>query len=85
MSDKLAQSQETSIELSEQELDVVAGGNGYGGYGYGGTALAAADANGIAVGSKFAFTDNHASSTAISTDYVQLAAGNASSVSAAAS
>ena len=87
MSDKLTQAQESNIELSEEDLDAVAGGNG--GYGYdkhyGGFAASIASANGAAVGEKFAFTENNTHTTAISTDYVQAALGSSNSTSVAAS
>jgi hypothetical protein len=88
MSDKLVQSQETNLELSEEDLDAVAGGSGYGGgydKHYGGFAASIASANGAAVGEKFAFTENSTHTTAISTDYVQAALGSSNSTSVAAS
>ena len=73
MSDKLAQSQETSIELSEQDLDAVAGG----------IALSFADATGVAFGNNFAATANSADTQTISVPSFNLAAGQAHSASIA--
>jgi hypothetical protein len=73
MSDKLSQAQETSIELSEQDLDAVAGG----------VALSLADANGVAFGDHFSATANSTKTTAISVPHFNLAAGESNSASIA--
>lgn len=73
MSDKLVQAQDTSIELSDDELEGVAGG----------VALALADANGEALGDHFAATANSTKTTAISVPYFNLAAGESTSASIA--
>ncbi|XGV94309.1 MAG: CTB family bacteriocin (plasmid) [Leptolyngbya sp. BL-A-14] len=73
MSDKLAQSQDTSIELSEHELDGVAGG----------VALSIADATGVAFGQNFAATVNSSNTQTISVPNFNLATGQAHSASIA--
>jgi hypothetical protein len=73
MSDKLVQTQETNIELSEQDLDAVAGG----------VALSIADATGLAFGNNFAATVNTSDTQVISSHGFNLAAGHASSASIA--
>ncbi|XGV94315.1 MAG: CTB family bacteriocin (plasmid) [Leptolyngbya sp. BL-A-14] len=73
MSDKLAQSQDTSIELSEHELDGVAGG----------VALSIADATGVAFGKNYAATVNSSDTQTISVPNFNLATGQAHSASIA--
>ena len=73
MSDKLVQAQETSIELSDDELEGVAGG----------ASLALAAADGTAFGEHFAATANSTKTTAISVPYFNLAAGESTSASIA--
>ena len=73
MSDNLVQAQETSIELSDDELEGVAGG----------VALALADAQGTAFGEHYAATANSTNTTAISVPYFNLAAGESTSASVA--
>jgi len=73
MSDQLVQAQETSIELSDDELEGVAGG----------VALSLADANGVAFGNNFAETVNTSETQAISTPCFNLATGHATSGSIA--
>ena len=73
MSDNLIPTQETSIELSEQDLDAVAGG----------VALSLAGATGVAFGDNFSATVNTSDTQAISTPGFNLAAGQATSGSIA--
>ncbi len=73
MSDQIMQSQVSNIELSDDELEGVAGG----------TALSLADANGVAFGDHFAATANSTKTTAISVPHFNLAAGQSTSGSIA--
>ena len=71
MSDKLVSAQDSSIELSEQDLDTVAGG----------FALSLAEANGVAFGDNTAVTANRSNTQAISLPGFNLAAGQTGSAS----
>ncbi|XGV94313.1 MAG: CTB family bacteriocin (plasmid) [Leptolyngbya sp. BL-A-14] len=73
MSDKLAQVQATNIELSDDELEGVAGG----------VALSIADATGVAFGKNFAATVNSSNTQTISVPNFNLATGQAHSASIA--
>ncbi|XGV94316.1 MAG: CTB family bacteriocin (plasmid) [Leptolyngbya sp. BL-A-14] len=73
MSDKLAQVQDTNIELSDDELEGVAGG----------VALSIADATGVAFGKNFAATVNSSDTQTISVPNFNLATGQAHSASIA--
>jgi hypothetical protein len=73
MSDQIMQSQVSNIELSDDELEGVAGG----------VALSLADANGVAFGDHFSATANSTKTTAISVPHFNLAAGESNSASIA--
>ncbi|XGV94314.1 MAG: CTB family bacteriocin (plasmid) [Leptolyngbya sp. BL-A-14] len=73
MSDKFAQVQATNIELSDDELEGVAGG----------VALSIADATGAAFGQNFAATVNSSNTQTISVPNFNLATGQAHSASIA--
>ncbi len=73
MSDKLEQTQPTNIELSDDELEGVAGG----------VALSVADATGVAFGKNFAATVNSSDTQTISVPNFNLATGQAHSASIA--
>ncbi|XGV94312.1 MAG: CTB family bacteriocin (plasmid) [Leptolyngbya sp. BL-A-14] len=73
MSDKLAQAQDPNIELSDDELEGVAGG----------VALSIADATGVAFGQNFAATVNSSNTQTISVPNFNLATGQAHSASIA--
>ncbi|PSB30523.1 CTB family bacteriocin [Stenomitos frigidus] len=73
MSDNLAQVQDTNIELSDDELEGVAGG----------VALSIADATGVAFGKNFAATVNSSDTQTISVPNFNLATGQAHSASIA--
>lgn len=65
MSDKLAQPQESSLELSDQDLEAVAGG-------FAGVSI---DVGTIAQGSELAFTDTQAFTGAVSTGIASVGFG----------
>jgi hypothetical protein len=73
MSDKIMQSQDTSVELSEQDLEAVAGG----------VALALGDASGLAFGTNFAATATNSDTIAISTPGFNLGVSGSQSASVA--
>jgi hypothetical protein len=73
MSDNIMQSQDTSVELSEQDLEAVAGG----------VSLALGSASGLAFGTNFAATATETNTTAISAPGFNLAASDSSSASIA--
>ncbi|PSB30525.1 hypothetical protein [Stenomitos frigidus] len=71
MSDNLVQAQVSNIELSDDELEGVAGG----------VALSIADATGVAFGKNFAATVNSSDTQSISVPNFNLATGQAHSAS----
>jgi len=73
MSDNLVQTQVSNIELSDDELEGVAGG----------VALSIADATGTAFGKNFAATVNSSDTQSISVPNFNLATGQAHSASIA--
>ena len=85
MSDKFMHSESASFELSDSDLDTVAGGTGYDPKKHvGGFAAGFSNGTATAVGSKLALTNTQNDSFAISQNGVQAAgsAGHSSSIAA---